>query len=470
MTNQEIAIAFSEISDQLKKDPETALVKYAKENNLAPAILEKMAQVFNTAQVIHHNAKVGNRGAERANSIYTLDAHDLAVKYAMDTPRGSFKEKLAPTAAEIPLGVITPTHSSADELFNLLTGKRAAPEPVKEASIGVEQASTEDLEMAFLSQYSPEEVLQEVENVYHQKSAEFMKKASDLMLTLYNTGRLNDDLALPDMPEILDDLHPRFEKAALEGCVLRLKRNLPTFNFPDQIEYTKKAFSVATHDAAEDVAELVQLHCALEHYGALREASKSAHAVETQRRRSPSSKESPQRPGRPPGPDNTPRPARPAVNYSEEVLPILNVDKETGDFDVQLTNTPVTRGLERFTKDTNDLREDLRRAMGLSETGSVIEGLGEKSRKNDEAAARSEKDTSRTLHLRQLMRDDDVLREAEPEKVVEYYNAIANTFPNVSEDIERTRMILREAVSYGGVPLASLGTLAKMEKDLKASF
>jgi len=65
---------------QETRDPEGVLTKFAKEKNLAPAILEKMANVYNTAKTLKYWEKTA--GEQRGLTFPVINAEELAEKYA----------------------------------------------------------------------------------------------------------------------------------------------------------------------------------------------------------------------------------------------------------------------------------------------------------------------------------------------------------------------------------------------------
>lgn len=83
----------------------------------------------------------------------------------------------------------------------------------------------------------------------------------------------------------------------------------------------------------------------------------------------------------------------------------------------------------------------------------------------------STSDIVRTIMVRRMLATDPILREADPRAVLEVYNAIAKLHPDVANDPQRLRLVLREAASYDGLTLDSQKQLAdtrKSEEDASA--
>ena len=73
-------------------------------------------------------------------------------------------------------------------------------------------------------------------------------------------------------------------------------------------------------------------------------------------------------------------------------------------------------------------------------------------------------DIVRTVMIRRMVATDPILREADPRRVLEVYNAVARLNPSVASNPEQLRLALREAVSYDGLTLDSQKLLADTRK------
>jgi len=73
-------------------------------------------------------------------------------------------------------------------------------------------------------------------------------------------------------------------------------------------------------------------------------------------------------------------------------------------------------------------------------------------------------DIERTVNIRRLILTDPVLRELPPEKVVSVYNSIAQANPEAAEDPNLMKLALREAVSYEGLTTDSYKQLVDTRK------
>lgn len=77
----------SDLMPEIKRtnDPEGTMLKFARENNLEPALLEHMAQKFNTAKALNFLEKSANRG----DSFHVVDSDKLVKDYTAARPKAA---------------------------------------------------------------------------------------------------------------------------------------------------------------------------------------------------------------------------------------------------------------------------------------------------------------------------------------------------------------------------------------------
>lgn len=85
----------SDLMPEIKRtnDPEGTMLKFARENNLEPALLEHMAQKFNTAKALNFLEKSANRG----DSFHVVDADQLIKDYTAARPKAAANSDWYPT-------------------------------------------------------------------------------------------------------------------------------------------------------------------------------------------------------------------------------------------------------------------------------------------------------------------------------------------------------------------------------------
>lgn len=77
----------------------------------------------------------------------------------------------------------------------------------------------------------------------------------------------------------------------------------------------------------------------------------------------------------------------------------------------------------------------------------------------------SVEDIKRAMAIRRLIGTDPVLREADPKVVLEVYNSVTARNPQLAGDTAALRLILREAVSYEGLTLDSQKLLSEIRRN-----
>ena len=74
-------------------------------------------------------------------------------------------------------------------------------------------------------------------------------------------------------------------------------------------------------------------------------------------------------------------------------------------------------------------------------------------------------DIKRAMLLNRMIANDPVLREADPREVLEIYNSVVNKYPDIGGDMASLKLVLREAVSYEGLTLDSQKMLSEIRKN-----
>ena len=79
--NEQIASWFEGLIPEIKKtgDPRGTIIKFAKEKNLAPALVERLGYIYNTAKTINYLDKSASN--DRGQSFAILDVEDMLNEY-----------------------------------------------------------------------------------------------------------------------------------------------------------------------------------------------------------------------------------------------------------------------------------------------------------------------------------------------------------------------------------------------------
>lgn len=104
---------------------------------------------------------------------------------------------------------------------------------------------------------------------------------------------------------------------------------------------------------------------------------------------------------------------------------------------------------------------------GAAKADELLQGLVGKERQNtmQRNTDISIEDIKRAMNLRRMIGTDPVLKEADPKEVMEIYNAVARHNPEIAGDMASLKLILREAVNYEGLTLDSQKLLTDVRNN-----
>lgn len=121
--------------------------------------------------------------------------------------------------------------------------------------------------------------------------------------------------------------------------------------------------------------------------------------------------------------------------------------------------------LELLSRPVNAVSDTIRGAAGkMDETISHITSK-ERTNKAQQSADISVEDIKRAMGVRRLIGTDPVLKEADPKVVLEVYNSVVARNPQLAGDMAALRLVLREAVSYEGLTLDSQKLLTEIRRN-----
>ena len=153
------------------QDPKGTLIKFASENNLSPAELERLGQVFNSAKTLSHLEKSANRG----DSYDLLDVEDLV---------SSFTSHETPTVVEKSASTQIRNGGALPNFFDIETLEKQAGEkelhPVAESIFRNQRAHQEQELKEFQS---------EIPTTIHDLKTEVVKVANAIVRDLYLSNK-----------------------------------------------------------------------------------------------------------------------------------------------------------------------------------------------------------------------------------------------------------------------------------------
>lgn len=153
------------------QDPKGTLIKFATDNNLSPAELERLGQVFNSAKTLSHLEKSANRG----DSYDLLDVEDLV---------SSFTSHETPTVVEKSASTQIRNGGALPNFFDIETLEKQAGEkelhPVAESIFRNQRAQQEQELKEFRS---------EIPTTIHDLKTEVVKMANAIVRDLYLSNK-----------------------------------------------------------------------------------------------------------------------------------------------------------------------------------------------------------------------------------------------------------------------------------------
>jgi hypothetical protein len=164
--------------------PENTLLKYANESNLAPAQLEKMAQMYNVAMTLNFMDKSANRGA----SFRVIDVEDLLSRFTDSTPGASAQipdEWAAWLGDSKPMAKAASTIKEADSIGDILNAplgiaKQASEFTIEEEGQLYPAAKVEGFWASLYKEASDKFEQEAIEQLIDDAKTDFRKAAQEI--------------------------------------------------------------------------------------------------------------------------------------------------------------------------------------------------------------------------------------------------------------------------------------------------
>ena len=443
-----------------KKGADAVLLEHAERENLPPAQLEKLAQVFNTLRTLDHIDKQASAEG-RGSAVNLVDVPVLVASYVLRTNQ----EKSA-----APLSSTVSSHNPST--VDLMSAVRFDAPQIKAASAAVEPTTRK------------------------LTNTEICDAALDLAIDARNamekvaTALLN---SLPELPDgsrdisaAIADARPHCSAEALQQSVAWLKSAsaAPLVGAELDLPLVKRAFAV-TGNSGKLLVEFNSEHATCQ---LMRKLASSVDKY--------SDKKTGSEPAR------TPEEIEEELNkfYEQHGLdpydstepsefaeptprPTFVTDSDTGDVESGKAGVGGAAVAAAEPKATANLSKVLN-AIGapIREAGNLVTGAANLAQAKVDAIASKERtnkdqqrsdldveDVRRAIGIRRMIGTDPVLRESDPREVLEIYNAISRTNPEIVGNMPALRLLLREAVSYEGLTLDSQKQLTDIRQNTSKS-
>lgn len=446
-----------------KKGAETVLRDYAVQEDLPPAQLEKLAQVFNTMRTVAHIEKAADRGS----SVPLIDVPMLVVDYAVNDA----SEK----AAAAPAKRVSASHSAAGvDLMSALRREMQDPKP----SVKAAAAPAETVKVIVKAG--------EFFDTAYEVQADARLQMSKLASQIFNEAPKDSEGRVDLSSFVGDAVHTR-SLDIVKKAFDYLSRSTRLEVMPVEIKapIVKRAFHAGTK-----AAELMEAY--VDEFTTYDVMSKLATAPPVDDYTDLTEEEQQELIARAMGRDA----ANPAERQGSDPA-----TTQPGDAAFQNGATPQHRqraegeeesggkgkssggGKDKKEAEGLSVRQILSGAAGAamapvtSAAGAVnsaaakasdlLHNITTKERTN-KAQMRTDlnvDDIRRAIHIRRMIGTDPVLREADPREVLDIYNAISRTNPDIASNMAALKLLLREAVSYEGLTLDAQKQLADVRKS-----
>ena len=417
---------------QQSRDAEGSILKFSHTHNLAPAQVEALGQLFNTAKTLSHLEKAANRGA----SFPILDVPAMVGKYlevpATQRTETPAEEKGAGLSLprclagwqdlgmeqEIKLASATPAESSV----SIFAAEKKAKAKRREQEVALKNIELTK-QARFDFQEDSRATMETIHRMLRSDSAINFANLETDALSLYG------EESKPVLDKLAAYLHGSHWKVA-RGQLNNAKRLIPDhggtldkvahlldlhFLIQAADEMIKEATAFATAPAKTDVAE-----------SAAPESQARTHA----------------KPDEPK--DMTPKDKTPSAPASNGGGSKKNDSGKGGGAGKGGERASFFGGLNKGVDTVAD--------KGYGLLAPVVQSaLTGKDNKPQRTVDTDHMDARHMATLQKLLMTDEVLAEADPEKVVSVYNTIREIAPNLAGDANVMRVALRSAVQHDGI-------------------
>ena len=445
------------------------LLEYAREHNLAPAQLEKMAQEFNVAKTLHFIKKADNPG----DSFAVMDPQDLVRRYARADDFATALDKAASTKG--------PTTIHARFTPGVLLG-----EYLEKAATALEPEGMSVDEAVTVFERALDRIASDKEDFRHA-----FRGASKKACLMFD-GLLEDE-----RDEFYADTRYVFGKEAAESAFdLVLGAKAKDRPEADDDQLAKLAFDMSLRTSEPRRARLDILAKAFAAHAGFQKLA--AYELEAEELASEYLKKNASTLGTDPRPKRL-RDLQSAKDRGEahrrlqrtgyeadlaEEEAVARAERSRGrelarSFDnmdplsEELQWRPEMEALLAGTDDVlgKHVNPFLHGLPGIGKPMGLLRDTAEGFRpsRNDTRLAvdRARDETESLTSFIRLIHTDPILSEADPEKLTEVYNTLRSVNPEFVMEPARLRLALREAAQYdGAVPAHAIAELANVRKTL----
>jgi hypothetical protein len=478
-------------------DPSGVLLKFATDENLAPAQLEKMAHQYNTAKTLAYMKKAANRGG----SFALVDTEELLGNYTQQESKSASVERISDWI-DAPSSGISPSRFPDIELLEMSQALKAAavtpaaPEMTEAEKYANDLAARRNGETLLQVRDDHNamawEAFDKFATTLHEREIPFAEVEDDMLcimgkkatlvlpaLTFFmeKAGRHIDRMEKPALRKLARDRH---------GVLPILNEAWEALNIVEGINGLLKAAGPgATADVDQDQdydreLEKVQAAAAAELMEQERARGSSATPTEPEPKGDPNLGSTNSRPG---VSSSTPPPLDPTENSRDSSGTKKKPKSRDGDDkspkgdggasggdgprgdgkELEPLKGELGKGWDSYLdwgKKLRPLQDPLKGVqdmVGLAQPGS---------NKRQEKIDTAHDDAAFQTGVERLIHTDPILSEADPAMVTDLANSIRSTNPQAALDLNYLKFTLREAIQYGALPHHTTKDLLTMRKEL----
>lgn len=500
MTESEIKSTLSQLGPSIRDiGAEQALLKYAKAERLAPAQLERLAQVCNVSMMLDHSKRAAPE--ERGQEVDIIDIPALLDSYADTTPTKRAAARVAPAQGG---------HSVGAHFWGAEETKQAAdPAPVVPMTaqdiLNGQHAIRHNIESVRTLKQAAMQVVHSAVSTMCAKIAQRRDQIPELLVDIQLMSKQATKLEDYARKHLTVGLGYLVQTSDIEKVAAK-----KTFT----VDHIKVAHLIDQADAAiEDaaacdivIAELEQelKQAAGPNLDRINKQQKGRNTIpvddENAAAETPLSYQTEAGGGS--GGAGGPPTAGSATAEEEfdsaldRVSGRANLEKELGLLDpgaarVVATPTPIPDskvpsfreeganmlvggaelGANTFATGATGIR-DIVRELFNSNPDEAAAGVASGYRQimDPDGQARTGRISKQMLDMKQrvtlarLLNSDPVLAKQDPRVVMQIFESLRARSPNLAADISAARPILREASQYAGIPLSSMKTMQELER------
>jgi hypothetical protein len=468
--NEQLVSWFEEILPDIKQggDVKDTMLKFASKKNLAPALLEKLGHVYNTAKTVTYLDKCASEDKQRGESFQVLDVSEMIEAYTeKKADDHSFEDADFSSKSS---GRFTDLFDEKRITFDDLENLEQAPD-YQEVKLASERIASE---LKTSIKYANAD---QAEQLIFDLSEDNRKIASEI------ADYVRDSYNETSFEQLEQDAKYYFGDCVKEACDY-------VASYLDGIKYeVKRASDAGKSRLIEDTSFLVKFASIQDNLNNKTNAELFIEDTVGKKKEAAT--------------DTKPAPGDLFTEYGDLIK--APAEEEEKEEKAKRHLNDGGGGVDLSDSSNKDLQEivseDIDKAKLLAQgTGSAVGGayqgalktLGIKDKtipgmlgdvedtakgfldriapSRDEGAElidRELDDAKYSTIIQDLIITDPILGEEDEDKVIDLYNTIKSVAPNLAKDKNVARVVLRQAVQYDGIAAPDLAQLVEAERSLQ---